>query len=201
MMWCDGGGVARRDAAQLDDGRVLLLLFFAASVVGWIWEAGVYWFLQDFQLSPLTLLADYRGVLHGLWVPIYGAGAVGMVLLHRAYRRWTQRRFMGVCMLLCGSLEYAVSWALETAFGARWWDYSDSFINLNGRISMTSVLFFGLAGVFVVYVAEPVFRRNLQRVPLAAQRILCLGLTLLFLVDVVTSLFAPNMGMGVLPMA
>ena len=129
-----------------------------------------------------------------------GVGAVGMVALHRLSVRWTLWRFMGACMLLCGSLEYAVSWALETAFGARWWDYSDVILNLNGRISIFSVVFFGLAGVVVVYVLEPMFRRGLQRVPLVAQRMLCLGMVVLFLADVITSLFAPNMGLGVLPM-
>lgn len=203
MMWSENVFRApehwsvRAEAGAANEGRSLLIFFFFASFVGWLWEAGVYWYLQGFHVSPLTLLTDYRGVLHGFWVPIYGVGAVGMVVLHRFNAHWTPRRFMGVCMLLCGGLEYAVSWALEAAFGARWWDYSDVFLNLNGRISLWSVLFFGLAGVMVAYVAEPAFRRYTQRQPQCLQNGLCLVLTLCFLLDAGTSLFSPNMGMGV----
>ena len=48
-------------------------------------------------------------------------------------------------------------WLLETLFHAYWWDYTNVPFNLNGRICLASSLFFGAAGVAVVYVIGPHF--------------------------------------------
>ena len=57
-----------------------------------------------------------------------------------------------VSMVGSAILEYATSWTLERLFHARWWDYSNMPLNLNGRISVPSSVFFGLGGLLVVYV-------------------------------------------------
>lgn len=173
-----------------------LLFFFASAFCGWLFEAGVFW-IQNFpHFSPAELLLSYRGVLHGPWAPIYGAGAILMVLLHQKIGNRPGRYFLS-CLGICAVVEYLTSWALETMFQAKWWDYTGYFLNLHGRICAMSLLFFALAGMAVAYGIAPRFWRLAGRIPPSGRRLLCGGLTALFLLDLLLSLAAPNMGLGV----
>jgi len=173
----------------------ILLLFFAASILGWCWEAAVYICIHS-EYSPISILLSYRGVLHGTWVPIYGFGCVMMYLLG-IHLKAHPCLFFGACSICCGATEYAVSYALEKLFHARWWDYSNAFLNINGRICAVSVFFFGLLGIAAVYLAEPVFRRAAMRLPEHVRRGLAAILLILFILDAAVSLASPNMGLGV----
>ena len=52
-------------------------------------------------------------------------------------------------------LEYPTSWALEKLFKARWWDYSDFPLNINGRISVPTSVAFGFGLILVMKVLIP----------------------------------------------
>ena len=60
-----------------------------------------------------------------------------------------------------------------------------------------SLIFFALAGMAVAYLAAPRFWRGISRIPVSGTALLCVGLTVLFLLDLALSLAAPNMGLGV----
>ena len=173
-----------------------LLFFFAASFCGWLFEVVVYWVQNFSEFNFAELLLFYRGVLHGPWAPIYGVGAVLMVLLSQKIGKRTGRYFV-VCMVVCGVVEYGTAWVLETMFHAKWWDYTGYFLNLHGRICAVSLIFFALAGMAVAYLVAPRFWRVIARIPISGKALLCVGLTARFLSDLVLSLAAPNMGLGV----
>ena len=44
---------------------------------------------------------------------------------------------------------------MEKIFHARWWDYSDRFLNLNGRVCVPASTLFGLFAMLVVRVLQP----------------------------------------------
>ena len=173
-----------------------LLFFFTASFGGWLYEVMFYWTQHFGEFSFVELLLSYRGVLHGPWAPIYGVGAVLMVLLSQKIGKRPGRYFV-VCMVVCGVVEYVTAWVLETMFHAKWWDYTGYFLNLNGRICAMSLIFFALAGMAVAYLAAPRFWRGISRIPVSGTALLCVGLTVLFVLALALSLAAPNMGLGV----
>ncbi len=167
----------------------VILIFFALSFVGWLWEVGLH------------LIADgtfvNRGVLHGPWLPIYGTGSVMMLLLLNRFRRKPVLEFL-LAVALCGSVEYFTSVYLEYAHnGTRWWDYTGYFLNLNGRICAEGLLVFGIGGMAIIYVLAPfldgLFRRLPSRVLMAAG----LVLLLLFAADQFYSAGHPNTGKGI----
>ena len=63
------------------------------------------------------------------------------------------------------ALEYFTSWVLEKLFHDRWWDYSRSPLNLNGRICFPAAIGFGLAGLFVLRVIYPFVDYMTGRIP------------------------------------
>ena len=62
-------------------------------------------------------------------------------------------------------LEYFTSFIMEKLFHARWWDYSYMHFNINGRICLETMIPFGLLGVVVVSVINPIVTGFLQAIP------------------------------------
>ncbi len=174
-----------------------LLLFYLACFCGWLWEVLIFWILQDFSIPLAELLLVYRGVLHGPWTPIYGVGCMLLLFLYEVLHR-DIRRFIPTSLLACSVVEYGTSWILETVFHAKWWDYSEMFLNLQGRICLFSVITFTLIGFWTVHTAVPWILKHISRMPFRIRFLLCFSLTLLFLPDVLYALVQPNLGLGVL---
>ena len=122
--------------------------FVAYSVLGWVWESA-YCTVRERKW-------ENRGFLFGPACPIYGTGvAVGLACWESALDAGVTPVWWQVFLLsMAGSavLEYVTSWALERLFHARWWDYRDMPLNLNGRICLPASVLFGLAGLLVAYV-------------------------------------------------
>lgn len=167
----------------------LVLIFFIFSMIGWGWEVGLH------LLEHGTFVN--RGVLHGPWLPIYGAGVVLTLLaLYRA-RKKPVLEFV-LTMVLCGAVEYMTAYYLETTHGgARWWDYGGYFLNLHGRICAEGLLVFGLGGMAAVYGAAPLLDNLLRRMKRGVLAGLCALLLLCFAADQIYSGAHPNAGAGI----
>ena len=61
-----------------------------------------------------------------------------------------------ISMFVCTTLEYITSFLMEKIFNMRWWDYSKMPYNLNGRICLKNSLLFGIGGMVIVYMTQPV---------------------------------------------
>ncbi len=137
----------------------LILIFFLFSVVGWFIEVGIKLFQYHRFIN--------RGFLIGPLCPIYGAGAVLVTLVVH----WTGGDQVGylntflISFFFCSALEYIVSWLMEKLFHARWWDYSERPMNLEGRVCMGNSLLFGLGGMVVVKWAVPLLFYLFRNIP------------------------------------
>ena len=60
--------------------------------------------------------------------------------------------------------EYIVSLVLEMLFGLRWWDYSNDFLNIQGRVSLLYSIFWGIAGVILLEKLHPFIQNKLQNI-------------------------------------
>lgn len=57
---------------------------------------------------------------------------------------------------LMGSItEYLVSFFGEVILNVKWWDYSDRFLNINGRICFMYSIFWGLLGLYLLKSINP----------------------------------------------
>lgn len=166
----------------------LLLMFFVASIVGWIWEVG----LHLFQYGEFV----NRGTLHGPWLHIYGWGLVLLLILLKKFRNKPILTFL-LAILICGTLEYATGWYLETFKNARYWDYDGFFLNLHGRICLEGLIVFGLGGCSFIYFAAPFLDSLFNRIPKKIRTLFCILLSFFYIVDFVYSSKYPNSGDGV----
>ncbi len=122
------------------------ILFIIYSFAGWVMETlWVSWCNKR--------LVD-RGFLIGPYCPIYGFGALLIVLLLSKLSFSPILVFL-MTVFVCGALEYFASWIMEKIFKARWWDYSNVKFNLNGRICLKNLIAFGIMGIVVIYIINP----------------------------------------------
>ncbi|MFC2705183.1 MAG: putative ABC transporter permease [Olsenella profusa] len=136
------GTHAAPDGSPLTQLDLLWLLFLAYSMCGWVIES-TYCSLHVGR--PIN-----RGFLNGPYIPIYGCGAMIAALGLSGLDRLGMV-FCAGGLASCG-LEYVTSWAMERAYHARWWDYSDKPLNINGRVWIGGFAEFGACCVAVVLV-------------------------------------------------
>ena len=131
------------DNLIIDGNFPTVALWFAAyCFLGWVWES-VY---RSFRSKKLV----NSGFLTGPYVPIYGFGALLYSLLMHFTLNPVILFFVGgisACIL-----EYFTSWLLEKLFHARWWDYSKSSMNINGRVCLVGFLAFAGFAVILPYI-------------------------------------------------
>ncbi len=161
----------------------LVLLFFAYSIVGWIIEVTGKYFQYHRFIN--------RGFFTGPWLPIYGSGCVLITLAVESLAgvEYGIGTTFAISFVLCGVLEYMVSFVMEKRFHARWWDYSQKPMNLHGRIWIGNLILFGLGGVLVVHLANPVLLKLFGMISVLGQEILAGGLAVLFVADYIISHF------------
>lgn len=123
------------------------LLYFMYCVIGYVLEC-IFCSIID---KKLVL---NRGFLIGPYLPIYGKGALCIILLLNKYLEDPFALFI-MASLIATVLEYFASYFMEKIFKARWWDYSEKKFNLNGRVCLTNTVLFGLGGLIVMYVINP----------------------------------------------
>lgn len=123
------------------------LLYFMYCVIGYVLEC-IFCSIID---KKLVL---NRGFLIGPYLPIYGKGALCIILLLNKYLKDPFALFI-MASLIATVLEYFASYFMEKIFKARWWDYSEKKFNLNGRVCLTNTVLFGLGGLIVMYVINP----------------------------------------------
>lgn len=122
------------------------MIFFICSFIGYLIE--VLWVYVG------TKKLVNRGFLCGPIIPIYGIGAVLILFcLLRYYDDPVVVFIFGI--IITSALEYFVSFILEKIFHNKWWDYSNTRYNLNGRICLKNSLAFGILALIIIYFVTP----------------------------------------------
>ena len=157
------------------------LLFFFYCFCGWIWESSYVSVRQRQWVN--------RGFLQGPLLPIYGSGAI-MILLATIPVENDLRLVYLFGMTAATALEYVTGAVMERLFRVRYWDYSSQRWNLNGHICLSSSIAWGFFSILMVRFIHPPIARLLLRVPAWCVDPLALALTAVFTVDTVRSVQA-----------
>lgn len=157
---------------------IYILLFFLYSFCGWL-------------LEVICKLVDQhkfinRGFLIGPYCPVYGFGALSITFLLQKYVNDIITLFI-MTMIVCSILEYLTSYYLEKIFKTRWWDYSNYRFNINGRICLETMVPFGLFGLFIMYISNPLFLSWINKMPISIIYFLSFFLTTILIIDIIFS--------------
>lgn len=166
--------------STLNTLAIWFLVFMTYSVIGWCVEVlhGLY------KRKKFT----NRGFLIGPLCPIYGIGALAMTLLLGKHVNNLFMVFV-VAVLSSAALEYLTSFLMEKLFRVRWWDYSHLRYNLNGRICLSHLVYFGVFGMLVVRFVNPSFFWLYSHMDPTLRLILAGVLLVAFVADIGVSLW------------
>lgn len=166
----------------------LLLMFFIFSFVGKSWEVILH-LVKDGEFVN-------RGTMYGPWLPIYGAAGVLIIV---ALRRLAPKPALlfPVIMVLCGVMEYATHWFIQRTMGIQYWNYSNYFLNINGRVALEGLLVFAILGTFFIYIGAPFVDNVLNKFSTKSKIITVSVLAVLFIIDKVYSHYHPKTGKGI----
>lgn len=156
----------------------LVIYFTAYSFIGWL--------IETIYCSIPARKFVYRGFLMGPVCPIYGFGALSVLLVLSPFsNRPLLVFFLG--LVITSALEYFVSVLLEKLFKKSWWDYSARKFNINGRICLLTSLAWGVLSVVLVYAIHPALRRLFEMIPPLYVNIAAIALLIVFAGDLVLS--------------
>ncbi|MDD2181491.1 MAG: putative ABC transporter permease [Bacilli bacterium] len=154
-------------------------LFFIYSFLGWCAEVA-YCALNKGKFIN-------SGFLNGPVCPIYGFGAVTILLLLEPVMDNTLLLFLG-SILLASTIELIAGFVLEKLFNKKWWDYTTYPFNFKGYICFKFSIMWGLASLFVLKIIHPFIIDLINFIPLNLGYILLFPFILIIIIDIVATI-------------
>ena len=158
------------------------IYFLIFSFVGWLLETC----FSFYSLGHFTK----RGFLYGPLCPIYGWGALMLIIFFSTYKKHNLKLFVYAAILFT-VFEYVVSYGMEALFSLKWWDYTGEFMNLNGRVGIFYSFAWGIIAILFVNFIYPFFKKKinlvLSKIPYNIQVISVYVLFAVFITDTALS--------------
>lgn len=116
------------------------------SIAGFIIET-------TFGIFTKGVVESRKSFLYGPFCAIYGIGAIVMILFLKNERKiWKLFLFGG---FIGAIVEYLMGFVFEEFFGVKWWDYSNLFLNIQGRTCLFYAISWGILAIFLIKYVNP----------------------------------------------
>lgn len=130
-------------------------VFIIGCLAGYILEVTWHFILtRGFQTR--------QGLIYGPFAPVYGLGTLAFYLVLPKIKNIFN--VFWVSALLGGITEYLCSYFQERFFGTISWDYSDLFMNLDGRTSITYCILWGILGIIFIKLIYPYIEKIFDKI-------------------------------------
>lgn len=127
------------------------------------------------------------GFLYGPFCPMYGIGAVIMLLAAKISNNIFIIFLMALVIFTVW--EYLVAVILEKLFKTKYWDYSNIRFNFQGRICLKNSIYWGILGVILVFIIQPCIEKLLNLIPDNILLYINIVLSIAILVDASITIF------------
>lgn len=154
------------------------LFFYLYCFLGWCVES-TYVSIKDFH--PVN-----RGFLKGPFLPLYGSGAIVMLVVSMPFRDNLVYTYLAGC---AGAtiLEYITGVMMEKLFKVRYWDYSRLKFNFQGQICLGTTLSWGLLTVLLTRFLHRPVEKYVLTLTVNQVRVIVAVLTVIVGIDFVIS--------------
>ena len=121
------------------------------------------WCLETIYKTIIFRKPTNSGFLYGPFCPMYGIGAIIMIMAGKVSNNILIIFLMGIVIFTVW--EYVVAVLLEKLFKTKYWDYSNIKFNFQGRVCLKNSIYWGILAVLLIFVIQPVIERFTEKIP------------------------------------
>ena len=151
-----------------------LVFFYFYCFFGWVFESSF--------VSIKSRKFVNRGFMRGPFLPIYGSGAVMMLVVSMPFQDNILLTYIAGCMGAT-SLELVTGITMETLFKVRYWDYSGQRFNYKGHICLSSTIAWGFLTILMTELVHRAVERVIFIIPYKAVTVATVLVTVYIIVD------------------
>lgn len=151
-----------------------LFFFYFYCFVGWCFESS--------YVSACKRKLINRGFMRGPFLPLYGSGAIMMLVVSMPVRDNLFLVYIAGC-LGATALEYITGVIMEALFKVRYWDYSNKKFNFQGHICLGSTVAWGFLTILMTEVVHKPIERFALGIPENVLSLLTIVLTIIIVTD------------------
>lgn len=163
----------------------LLYIFIITSICGYFVE--LVW-----SLVTKGIFINHSAVVIGPFNFAYGICGVVLTLLLYKFKDESYLKIFLLSFIGGSILEYIMSWGMELVLGFTAWDYSNSFLNINGRICLLFSIFWGILGILWIKILYPQIEKMLNKINPKIYKIVIICLTIFLLFDILLTVSSVN---------
>ena len=163
----------------------LLYIFIITSICGYFVE--LVW-----SLVTKGIFINHSAVVIGPFNFAYGICGVVLTLLLYKFKDESYLKIFLLSFIGGSILEYIMSWGMELVLGFTAWDYSNSFLNINGRICLLFSIFWGILGILWIKILYPQIEKMLNKINPKIYKIVIICITIFLLFDILLTVSSVN---------
>lgn len=164
----------------------ILIYFIIYSIIGFFLET-------IFAIITKGTLESRQSFLYGPFCIVYGIGAICLVFTLNKYKNNNLKLFLYGMIVGC-IVEYLTSYFGEVMMHIKWWDYSDAFLNIDGRTCLFYAICWGILTIPLINQINPYLDNCIDKIatsiPNSFLKITISVITLFMAVDGVVSMYA-----------
>lgn len=150
-----------------------LFFFYFYCFFGWVFES--------IFVSVKSRKFVNRGFMRGPFLPIYGSGAIMMLVVSMPFQDNILLTYFAGC-IGATALELVTGMTMEALFKVRYWDYSNQKFNYKGHICLSSTIAWG----FLTILMTEFVHKGVEKIVLAIPSLLLSILTIIITVCIVS---------------
>lgn len=155
----------------------------------------ILWYVVIFSILGLITETLYGFITMGIWesrkglilgpfCPIYGVGAAFFIILLGRENKSIPKLF--IYGAIAGTIfEYICSYVMQVMYGSRFWDYSYTNYHINGRVSLTYTVFWGILAVILIKFIKKWVDKYIDKIP---SKYLDKGMIIFLIIDVLITI-------------
>lgn len=156
------------------------------SVIQWLFFFYFYcffgWVFESTFVSLKSRKFVNRGFMRGPFLPIYGSGAIMMLVVSMPFQDHIFLTYIAGC-IGATALELVTGILMESLFKVRYWDYSDQKFNYKGHICLSSTIAWGFLTILMTEFVHRGVEQAVSLIPYRVVTVVTLVLTVYIIID------------------